>query len=250
MAKQQRTVKQQKRRGQTSKEGRRTDDIQTAARVLSDAVRTLSEAAVTGAADRLLFPHGIDVIHVTVDPDDGRVEVKVTGPPSAGRGATDSVAGMTAALSALTDDLTIGQKVPNQSEKATVGAATSAIKRATPEFQALVRNDNPDIVFKDEDLPVVGADHMMTAKLQQKADALATLVKNEWAGVKLRITEAWDENNEHGTKSVHYEARAVDITTSPVDGSKLGRLGRLAVNAGFDWVFFEDALHVHASMSK
>lgn len=146
------------------------------------------------------------------------------------------------------DDLKLGEKVPNKAEAAVVGAATTKIKRGTPEFAALVENTNSDIVFKDEE--GTGADRMMTTKLQAKLDALAGLVKSEWSGVKLRVTEAWDEDNEHSTNSVHYEARGVDLTTSDIDGSKLGRLGRLAVNAGFEWVFYENAQHVHASMSK
>lgn len=36
----------------------------------------------------------------------------------------------------------------------------------------------------------------------------------------------------------------------PIDGGKLGRLGRLAVEAGLEWVFFENRFHVHVSMSK
>jgi len=147
-----------------------------------------------------------------------------------------------------TGDLKLHDKVPDKSETDAVGAASTKIVRNTPEFAALVKNENPDIVFKDEE--VTGADRMMTSKLKAKVDALATLVKNEWPGIKLRVTEAWDENNEHSTNSVHYEARGVDLTTSDKDGAKLGRLGRLAVNAGFEWVFFEDTSHIHASMKK
>ena len=145
-------------------------------------------------------------------------------------------------------DLTLGEKVPNKAERDVVGAATTKIVRGTPAFQALVENTNVDIVFKDEE--GTGADRMMTPKLKGKLDSLATLVKQEWPGVKLRVVEAWDENNEHGPNSVHYEGRAADLTVFPVDGSKLGRLGRLAVNAGLEWVFFENALHIHASVSR
>lgn len=146
------------------------------------------------------------------------------------------------------NDLNLGDKVPNKSEATTVGAATSKIIRGTPEFAALVKNTNADIVFKDEE--GTGADRMMTTKLKNKLDALAVLVKKEWPALKLRVTEAWDENDEHSTASVHYEARGADLTTSDVDAAKLGRLGRLAVDAGLEWVFYEDAAHIHVSMSK
>lgn len=146
------------------------------------------------------------------------------------------------------DDLKQGERVPDKAEKSAVGAVTSKIVRDSQEFKALIENQNGDIVFKDEE--GTGADRMMTSKLEEKLATLAKKVKTEWSGVKLRVTEAWDENDEHGTNSIHYEARAADLTTWPVDGAKLGRLARLAVESGLEWVFYENALHVHVSMSK
>lgn len=144
--------------------------------------------------------------------------------------------------------LTLHQKVPNKSENDAVGAITKKITRTSPEFEQFVRNDNPDVVFKNEER--TGADMMMTPKLKEKIDALAQLVKTELPGFKLRVTEAWDENMEHNPSSTHYEGRAADMTTDPVNPAKLGRLGSLAVEAGFDWVFFENDKHIHASVSR
>jgi Hedgehog amino-terminal signalling domain len=146
------------------------------------------------------------------------------------------------------DDFELRQKIPNKAEKDVVGLPTTKIKRGTPAFQALVRNENPDVAFKDEE--GTGADRMMTPKLRDAIDKLAALVKAEWPGVKVRVTEAWDENSEHAPNSVHYEARGADLTTSDIDRKKYGRLARLAVDAGFDWVFYENNLHVHASVKK
>jgi hypothetical protein len=140
-----------------------------------------------------------------------------------------------------------GRYLPNQPEAERVGAISGAVDRGTVPFHRLVRCDARNIVFKDEE--GTGADRLMTPRLEARLQRLASLVSREWPGVQLRVTEAWDENREHGERSVHYEGRAVDLTTSDLDNTRLARLAGLALSAGFEWVAHEPT-HVHASVSR
>jgi hypothetical protein len=145
--------------------------------------------------------------------------------------------------------LTLHQKVPDVSEAEAVGPFRAAILRDSPEFRQLVKDENPNIVFKSEEANK-DDDRTMTPRLSENVNRLAELVQAEFPTIKLRITEAWDDSGIHAPTSRHLEGRAVDMTTSDRDGRKLGRLAGLAVEAGFDWVFFEDSLHVHASVKR
>jgi hypothetical protein len=144
--------------------------------------------------------------------------------------------------------LGVGQRVPATAEATVVGPLEARVTRGSPRYATLVRCNAPEIQFKDEER--TGADHMMTPRLCNSLRRLGIRVDEEWPGLRLRVTEAWDERKEHAESSVHYEGRAADLTTSDVDPGKLGRLGALAVEAGLDWVYFEDRTHVHVSVRR
>lgn len=144
--------------------------------------------------------------------------------------------------------LQLGERVPDQAENEVVGGVQLRLVRGDPRWQRLAPCRAPGLVFKDEERN--GSDRYMTPRLCELLGRLARAVEKEWPGLSLRVTEAWDGQGEHGRASLHYEGRAADLTTSDSEPTRLGRLGRLAVDAGLDWVYFENRSHVHVSVRR
>ncbi|CAH1266792.1 SHH [Branchiostoma lanceolatum] len=85
------------------------------------------------------------------------------------------------------------------------------------------------------------ADRVMTKGMLFVLEKVQRMVQDEFAGVKLKVLEAWDEPHEgatsgdHTAGSLHYEGRAATLTLSDGDASKLPRLAAfcICVEAGF-----------------
>jgi len=142
----------------------------------------------------------------------------------------------------------LGERCPDAAENEVVGESVVRVSRGSPQWHQLIRCQANGVLFKDEER--TGADQRTTFTLCERLGRLGTLVEDTWPGLSLRVTEAWDEDGEHGRGSLHYEGRAADITTSDMDSAKLGRLGKLAISAGFDWVYYENRAHVHVSVKR
>lgn len=144
-----------------------------------------------------------------------------------------------------------------ETESSTVGYMLCHIKPNSCPYHRLVGPLEPTLIFKREEIPPYDVeDILMHPAMLQPLSRLNELVRAEWNHTfQLRITDAYDSLLEHDpveTKpdrrySLHYEGRAIDFTTWPIDQSRYGRLCALARCAGFDWVENEDT-HCHASI--
>jgi hypothetical protein len=142
-------------------------------------------------------------------------------------------------------------------ERAAAGRMVCRIERYSCAYYYLVGELDPTIIFKNEESPPFShEDFRMHPAMLLPLSRLNKLVQEEWGGaVRLRVTDAYDSMLEHNLGqadedrriSLHFEGRAIDLTTWPIDTARYGRLCTLAHCAGFDWVQNEGD-HCHASI--
>ena len=144
-----------------------------------------------------------------------------------------------------------------QTEPLASGRMTCQIERDSCAYSRLVGIVDPTIIYKqEEEPPFHSEDSLIHPAMVGPLARLNELVQVEWGGlVQLRVSDAYDSRLDHDPPqtdqsraySLHYEGRAIDLTTIPIDRSKYGRLCALAHCAGFDWVLNERT-HCHASI--
>lgn len=159
-------------------------------------------------------------------------------------------------------DLLAGQFISasgsyTQTEPLASGRMACQIARESCAYSRLVGIVDPTIVYKrEEEPPFDSEDILIHPAMVGSLARLNELVQAEWGGiVQLRVSDAYDSRLDHDPPqtdqsraySLHYEGRAIDLTTIPIDRSKYGRLCALAHCAGFDWVLNERT-HCHASI--
>jgi hypothetical protein len=159
-------------------------------------------------------------------------------------------------------DLGAGQHISasgsyTQSQTGAAGAIGCRIERDSCAYYHLVGDLNPTIVFKrEEEPPFDEEDILMHPNMVLPLSRLSQLVRQEWGGaVQLRVTDAYDSLLEHDLGqpdenlklSLHFEGRAVDLTTWPIEPARYPRLCALAHCAGFAWVHNEGT-HCHAAL--
>ncbi len=144
-----------------------------------------------------------------------------------------------------------------QTQTEAAGSMACRIEQNSCAYHYLVGNLDATIVFKgEEEPPYDREDIMMHPAMLLPLWRLNQLVIEEWGGeIRLRVTDAYDSLLEHDLgqpdenrkASLHFEGRAVDLTTWPIDPTGYGRLCILAHCAGFDWVHNEGD-HCHAAI--
>ncbi len=98
--------------------------------------------------------------------------------------------------------LLLGEKWPERVELASScsGPVGTLIVKDDKNYKALCKNDNGDIKMEDNC-------DIMTSNLKTAVDALATKVKAEWPGTKLRITSTWRARERDKIRSSRYHDR-------------------------------------------
>lgn len=151
----------------------------------------------------------------------------------------------------------IGDRIPNVTETEASGGLRDVIAVGSPDYALLVNNVNPAIHFEED---LLGISHLMTSRLHAKLDLLVSLMQDATAvfgtdSPLLNVSRAYrfppmPAGTIPAAVSLHNEARAARLSLGAGVQGNLSELMRFAQAAGFDWVHYADAWHLHVSVTQ
>jgi hypothetical protein len=144
------------------------------------------------------------------------------------------------------DTLSLGDTNPASDEETAVGPVRNFVTPDCSRFNDLVVNDNEDITFLDDSEYA----RYMTQRLSEKLNLLEDLVSVAFAGnFSLVVRDGYQAPSVDSDPTTFNEGRSARVTLTPTPSeSDIAQLSRLAINARFDWVFFEDSQFLRVSV--
>ncbi|CAK9290419.1 unnamed protein product [Gordionus sp. m RMFG-2023] len=144
--------------------------------------------------------------------------------------------------------LVLKEYSPNVNElDITASGPLTSLHSTSPE--PLVRNLNPNIIFRNE------MDRYMSKTCSEKLNLLSMIVSLEWPGMRIKVMRGRDTLSNYPSQVSNdpryvllEKGRALDIATSDNGYSKNGFLAGLALEAGFNWVHYRERSYIHVSV--
>jgi hypothetical protein len=140
------------------------------------------------------------------------------------------------------DPFTLHQRYPDRPEAVECRPIRLHIPRGSRRFRTeLVTNDHSGVHFANSDARI------MSLRLRRHVNELADAFHDEF-GVWIAVSKAWVEDGDEGITdptSLHFEGRTLRVS---VEVFLVSHLLQLAVEIGFDWVYYADENYAQMSV--
>jgi hypothetical protein len=153
------------------------------------------------------------------------------------------------------DALAFGQRVPDVSEEEASGAIFDFVRPGCPSYADLVTlQASATLAFASS--TATSTPNRMSSRLARALQTLASTVRTSFGGeARLLVLRAYETPPAvASTATLHHEGRAADLDVANVpasfQGDALARLGSLAVQAGFDYVAYDQEGHISVSVIR
>ncbi len=149
-------------------------------------------------------------------------------------------------LRPLPETFPVGTHMPRSGEGDTSGSIDLTTFSAGRDLTYV---ESPEVWWEsDNDGNDYEDDHSMHKSVVEPFSNLVRLVSRR--GGTLKVQDAYRSHGTHGSRSLHKEGRALDVTC---DQMSLEELAKLCWAAGFDWVYYENGkggAHIHCSVKR